>query len=258
MKIAVYQGPSPGGDVEYAFEVAERQLSSAAAADAKLIVFPELFLPGYNQPELHRSMAQRIAGPWERRLEALAAEHTCGIAIGWAESEGADIFNCASCFDEHGKKIAHYRKIQLFGEQEKSTFAFGETYETFTIDRYKSALLICYDVEFAHHVRVLEKQDVELLIVPTANPAAYNYVPDSIVPARAAENGMIIAYANYCGTEGELLYGGNSVIVGPDSAALAKAGKGEVLMVADLDVVNQIDRSALTTQRQDSRSAKVA
>ncbi len=258
MKLALYQGPSPEGDVEYAFNVVATQLNVASVAGAKFIVFPELFLPGYNQPELHKSMAQQVAGPWEHRLGALTKKYRCGIAIGWAESDGSNLHNCASYFDEYGRKVSHYRKIQLFGEQEKSTFEFGDTYETFSIDQCKTAMLICYDVEFAHHVRVLQEQNVQLLLVPTANPEIYDNVPNFIVPARAAESRMTIAYANYCGTEGGLIYGGNSVIVGPDSIALAKAGRGEALLVVDLAAVREIDKSLLSTQRYDCRDAKIA
>ena len=253
MKIAVYQGPSPEGDIKHALEAVETALSAVSAAGAKMIVFPELFLPGYNQPSLHNSMAQPKAGPWETTLSELARRHGCGLTIGWAERDGDVIFNSASCFDENGKKVAHYRKLQLFGPIEKSTFEFGDKYQTFTINGYKAAILICYDVEFAHHVQALKEQGVKLLLVPTANPEPYYIVQEFIVPARAAEYRMTIVYANYCGNENDLVYGGKSLIVGPDAIALAKAGQGEALLIVDLDIVNEIDEKLLSTQSEDRR-----
>lgn len=248
MKIAVYQGESPKGDIDLALKTVETSVAAVATAGVKMIVFPELFLPGYNQPDLHKSMAQSNPGPWDETHASIAKLHQCGLAIGWAERDGDAIFNSVSCFNEKGKKVAHYRKIQLFGSVERSTFESGEAYQTFSLNGYKAAVLICYDVEFAHHVQALKEQGVELLLVPTANPKAYDNVPRFIVPARAAENAMTIAYANYCGEEAGLNYGGQSLVVGPDGGFLAKAGQGEVLLVADIDAINSIDASLLSTQ----------
>ena len=253
MKLAVYQGPSPEGDIEYALNVVEMALSAVSAAGAKMIVFPELFLPGYYQPKLQKTMAQQKAGPWEQKLGKMTSRYRCGLTIGWAERDGDAIYNSASSFDENGQKVVHFRKLQLFGPLEKSTFEFGGKYQIFSFNGYKTALLICYDVEFAHHVQALQEQGVELLLVPTANPKIYDNVPEFIVPARAAEYRMTIAYANYCGIEKDLAYGGKSLIVGPDADALAKAGQGEVLLVADLEIIKTIDDALLSTQGEDRR-----
>lgn len=253
MKVAVYQGRSPEGDIDHALATVDKAVSAVAHAGAKMIVFPELFLPGYNQPELHTSMAQTQSGPWQTALAKITRTHRCGLTIGWAERDGPAIFNSVSCFDETGKKALHYRKIQLFGPIEKSTFDVGDTYKTFQLDGIKAAVLICYDVEFAHHVQALKDRGADILLVPTANPQEYNNVPEYIVPARAAETGMTIAYANYSGTEEGITYGGSSLIAGPDGAPLAKAGKGEVLLVADLNDAKAIDPSLLSTQSRDRR-----
>jgi len=253
MKIGVYQGPSPKGNIEHAFSAVETALSAVSIAGAELIIFPELFFPGYNQPEMHHSIAQHTADPWYRPLGEVARTNRCVLASGWVERDGDVIYNSASCFDMQGQKAAHYRKVQLFGQLEKSTFAYGNEYRIFCFNGYRTALLICYDVEFAHHVQALRDQGVELLLVPTANPYQYEYVPDTIVPARAAEFGITIAYANYCGSENDLIYGGKSVIAGPDSVVLAKAGRGEALLVADLKIIESIDDAVLSTQHQDRR-----
>ena len=114
-------------------------------------------------------------------------------------------------------------------------------------------MLICYDVEFSHHVQALQEKGVELILVPTANPIAYKYVTEFSVPARAVENRMTIAYANFCGSEGNITYGGKSLIAGPDGVALASAGLGEVLLLADLSIIKTIDETLLSTQRHDRR-----
>ncbi len=175
----------------------------------------------------------------------------CGLCIGWAERADGKTFNAASCFDAAGQKLAHYRKQHPYGPTEKSVFVAGNGDCIFEFNGKKTAILICYDVEFAQRVRGLHEYGVELLLVPTANPIAFDVVSDTLVPARAFESRMTIAYANLCGTENGLTYGGKSVIVGPDGAILAKAGRGETLMVVDLNAVDAIDPSLLSTQLQD-------
>lgn len=61
---------------------------------------------------------------------------------------------------------------------------------------YKVALMICYDIEFAQHCFALRQQGVEILFVPTANMMPYINVPETLVPARAAETNMVVAYSN--------------------------------------------------------------
>ena len=57
-----------------------------------------------------------------------------------------------------------------------------------------------------------------------------------LVPTRAFENGIFMLYANHAGREGGSRYLGESVIVAPDGAELARAGAGEALISAGLDL----------------------
>jgi predicted amidohydrolase len=46
---------------------------------------------------------------------------------------------------------------------------------------------------------------------------------------------VCVAYANHCGSEGDLVYPGESCIAGPRGEMLARAGDGETLLHADLN-----------------------
>ncbi|TQV82057.1 carbon-nitrogen hydrolase family protein [Denitrobaculum tricleocarpae] len=255
MKLALYQGPSPAGDPDAAFTAIEGKLLVSAAAGADMVVFPELFLPGYNQPQLHASLAQPQGGPWAARLSALAKSANCGLTIGWAEREGKHLYNSASVFDARGQRLAHYRKLQLYGEMERSVFVPGSDYVLFQLGGVRGGLLICYDVEFAQHCRALRELGAELLLVPTANPSGFEHVQDILLPARALETNMTIAYANYCGQDGELSFGGRSLLVGPDGNDLASAGHSETLLITDLNDNSDIDPLRVSAQLKDFREA---
>ena len=134
---------------------------------------------------------------------------------------------------------------------EQASFAFGGSYTVFEFGGYRAALMICYDVEFAHHVKVLSDMGVTLVLVPTANPAGFEHVSTAIVPSRASEYVMTIAYANFCGAENGLTFGGYSTIVGPDAKPLASANTTETLLVTDIGKYH--DPALLSTQRTDHR-----
>ncbi len=218
-----------------------------------MIVFPELFLPGYNQSGLLNRDAQTRGEGWEAQLCKTASKIQCAITIGWAERDGDQVFNAASTFGAGRQVLARYRKLQLFGPTEAAIFSPGDDYTVFDFEGIKTALLICYDIEFSHHARCLAEQGVELILVPTANSEEYPNVPEILVPARALESGLSVAYANYCGTENELTYSGGSVIVGPDGNALAKAGKTETLLISEIPKIASYAAHSLSTQLQDFR-----
>ena len=95
--------------------------------------------------------------------------------------------------------------------------------------------MICYDVEFPELVRAHALAGTDLLLVPTANMHPFELVAESLVPVRAWENQMYVAYANRVGQEGEFEFFGLSALAGPDGVARARAGRGEELVLADLD-----------------------
>ncbi len=254
MKIAAYQGPSPEGDLFYAFRKIDETLAQAAKQGAQMVVFPELYLLGYNQMHRHAELAQSVGGDWEMRCATLAQKHKCGLTIGWAERDGGILYNSASTFDANGTKLGRYRKIQLWGSVEPSVFAFGDSYTTFTLNGVKTAILICYDVEFAQHCRALADMAVKRILVPPANPADFSLVCNTLVPARATENNQTIVYANYCGADNGLSFCGQSIIAGPAETILTQATRdAEILLIADLNETDQIEPSQLSTQQADYR-----
>lgn len=251
MKIALYQGPPIGGDIEAGFTRLDAQTRAAALAGAEMIVFPELFLPGYNRPDLHESLSQPQGGEWCDRAAAIAQAAGCGLTLGWAERDGDTVYNAATAFGPDGAVLGHYRKIQLFGPMENASFSPGASHCIFEFAGIRTALMICYDVEFASHVRDLAVKGVKLLLVPTANPAGFEHVSTAFIPARAAEVGVTVVYANFCGTEQGATYGGHSLICAPDARPLASAGTTETLLIADID--RPVPEFLQTTQLADFR-----
>lgn len=90
-------------------------------------------------------------------------------------------------------------------------------------------------MEFPENVRAHALAGTDLLLVPTALMHPAQIVAESVVPVRAFENQLYIAYANRTGPEGEFEFVGLSALAGPDGTVRARAGRGEELVVGDAD-----------------------
>lgn len=230
-RLALWQGNSPSGNEEAAFATIERALTASAAMGADLAVFPEVYLLGYNAGQI---VAQTLDGDWVQRLGQMAKKTGVGIVIGMSERDGERCYNTAVAIGPDGSLLASFRKIQLWESREKSIWSPGEHYVTFDLGGRRIGLLICYDIEFPEHVRALVRKGANLIVCPTANPVPFDNVNRYAVGARAMENAIPVAYCNYCGTEGDVTYCGQSLIAGPEGDALASAGAGAALLIADL------------------------
>jgi predicted amidohydrolase len=232
----------------------EHDAMTAASACCDLLVVPELAFPGYNCPELHMQDAQTINGSWMKRVSEITQKAGIAICFGWAERDGNTVYNATSVISNDGICVAHYRKLQLFGAFERNSFTFGDDKPpVFDLCGTPCGVLICYDIEFPEHARDLARCGAKLILVPTANPEGFSQVPDLLVRSRAYENGVFVAYANYSGDDGDLIFGGGSVICGPDGAVIALAGKGDVILIADIADANAFFKNKLSTQLQDLR-----
>ena len=250
MRLALWQGTSPASDLEAACAQAEAALAAASALGAQALVLPEVWLPGYNQPDITAQALSLDSAPMQR-LAAAAKRYATALVIGYAERDGDRVYNSAACFGPDGTLLCNYRKVQLYGPREAALYRPGDSLPTFRLGTETAAILICYDIEFAPHVKALTDRGATLILVPTANMAPFTYVPRATVPAMAASQGVTIVYANYCGTEGDLTYVGLSTIAGPHGEILAQAGETPALLIADIP---PRDPARLSTQSADFRA----
>ncbi|MEV4442629.1 carbon-nitrogen hydrolase family protein [Streptomyces sp. NPDC049577] len=237
LRIALYQGPggvpSSTADALDALAGAARR---AADAGARLLLTSELYLTGYALGPAVHDLAESADGPGARAVAEIAERHGLAIGYGYPERDGDAVFNSLQIIGPDGRSLANYRKTHLFGEYETSSFRPGtDPLVQADLDGLRLGLLICYDVEFPEAVRAHALAGTQLLLVPTALMRPYEIVPQTIVPARAWESQLYIAYANRCGPEGDFTFAGLSCLAAPDGTVRARAGSGEDLVVADVD-----------------------
>ena len=240
LTLAVLQCQSLPLQVAANLQRLDEAAATAHAAGAHLLLTPEMFLTGYSiGAESVRALAQPRDGGYAQAVAAIAQRH--GIAIAWTyperDAQGA-IFNAAQLVSIQGQPLLHYRKTHLYGTLDRAQFSAAAVDASNSalaeLHGWKLGLLICYDVEFPENTRRLALAGADGVLVPTANMDRYDFVPATMVPTRAFENQLALAYANYCGQEGSLRYGGLSSVVDALGRPLAMAGRDESLLLATL------------------------
>jgi predicted amidohydrolase len=227
---------------------AEALVRDAAARGARLVVLPEVF--AWRGPAVEEAaVAEPVPGPTTARLGGLARDLGLWLVAGSlherAEGE-ARVFNTSCLFDPRGEIVARYRKIHLFdvdlpgrvAVQESATRAPGAAVVTAPTDAGTLGLSICYDLRFPELYRGLARAGAEVLLVPSAftfpTGAAHWEV---LVRARAVENQCYVVAADQAGTSPQgFADWGDSMIVDPWGRVLARAGDGEGVVTAEVDL----------------------
>ncbi|MFI0965516.1 carbon-nitrogen hydrolase family protein [Streptomyces sp. NPDC021080] len=244
MRTALLQSSGRPGSIVENLKVLDEAAGRAAAAGAGLVVTSEMFLTGYAIGDDIARLAEPADGDSADAVAEIATRHGVAVAYGYPEREApegdgaARVFNSVQLISADGARLANYRKTHLFGCFEHDHFTPGDQpVVQAELNGLRIGLMICYDVEFPENVRAHALAGTDLLLVPTAQMHPFQFVAESVVPVRAFENQMYVAYVNRTGPEGEFEFVGLSTLAGPDGIARARAGRGEELVLADADPV---------------------
>ncbi len=248
LRIALWQCESRPGQVEENLARLAATAADAVSAASDLLITPEMVVTGYDigADATHR-LADPVDGPVARRVAAIAREHGIAVLYGCPESTAdGTVYNAIRLVDRDGEQVVTHHKTHLFGDLDRRMVAAGHTAPPVAdLAGWRLGLLTCYEVEFPEMVRSLAVRGADVVCVPTANMIDFDSVQQVLLPARALESQVFVAYANYCGTEGDLEYGGLSEVVGPSGAVLAAAGRRPELLLVE------VDRAVLARSRSD-------
>ncbi|MFJ3494541.1 carbon-nitrogen hydrolase family protein [Streptomyces sp. NPDC086091] len=236
MRIALLQSSGRPGSVAENLKVLDEAAGRAAAAGAGLLVTSEMFLTGYAIGDDVARLSEPADGDAADAVAEIAGRHGLAVVYGYPERAGDAVFNAAQLISADGARLTGYRKTHLYGPFEHRHFTpGGQLVVQADLGGLTVGLLICYDVEFPENVRAHALAGTDLLVVPTALMHPYPVVAESLVPVRALENALYVAYVNRVGVEAEFDFLGLSVLAGPDGVARARAGREEELVLADVD-----------------------
>lgn len=234
-RLAVGQSPAELATPEARLEWLRDVLPEVASKQTDLLLLPELFASGYNIGDQIAARAESADGPTGQTIAALAKAFGVAVHYGFAEAVGEAIFNTAQCFGPDGMRLGRHRKLAIPPGFEADHFKHGEGCSLFSYRGLQIATLICYDAEFPETARHVAAMGAELILVPTALGAQWGWVSQTMIPTRAYENGVFLAYANSAGTENGMHFLGHSFIAAPNGEELARADSSPELIYAAIE-----------------------
>jgi predicted amidohydrolase len=195
---------------------------------ADIYIFGEYFLSGDRCKDEFRDLAEPLNGQSIQFLKKIAKNKHCYIIFGMpTKDDKIDglIYNTAVLLHPNGTVDA-YKKWFLPNAgpfEEKIFFDQGEELPIFNTTFGKIGLLICYDLNFPELAKALTLQGAELLICISASPSTTRRYFETLLPARALENTVFVAYVNLAGNQEDLIYWAGSQVYDPLGNLIIKA-----------------------------------
>lgn len=247
LRIALAQINPCVGDIAGNAALISEQVRAAAAADAQLVVFPEMALTGYPIEDLAlRESFQRAAQQALEDLTAqLAAPETAHLTVVLGTlglTDSGQPTNRAVTL-RGGQVIDHYDKRHLpnYGVfDERRIFTPGDQPGVIDVDGARVGVAICEDIWVdCHH-----GGELDLLVVLNGSPfeEGKGHTRTDLARKRASETGAPVAYVNLWGGQDDLVFDGHSFVVTPDGdVATAAPGFADDLLLWDLPGFDQGD-----------------
>ncbi|MFF2039122.1 NAD+ synthase [Kitasatospora sp. NPDC058170] len=256
LRLALSQTDPWVGDIARNGDEVVRWTRQAFEAGAQLVAFPEMALTGYPVEDLalRGSFVEASRSALAGLAERLADEGlgSLPVVVGYLgrSEHAAPRFgrpagspqNCAAVL-HRGEVVTRFAKHHLpnYGVfDEYRWFVPGDQLPVLRLHGVDVALAICEDIwQDGGRVTAAREAGAGLLLVVNGSPYERNKDDArlELVRRRAAEAGCPLAYVNMVGAQDELVFDGDSIVVAPDGAVLARSPQFEEhLMVLDLDL----------------------
>lgn len=204
------------------------RMARAEAAEADLIVFPELSISGYPPEDL--VMRPIYAASCRAVVEGLAEETATGPAIiigsPWPEPGSQDPrpYN-ATVLCADGKVLSVARKCKLPNYSvfdEPRTFRAAKEHTPPAMFRgLRLGLMTCEDMWYPDTADAICADGADLLVVPHGSPFRQTAHGERLFQAssRVRENGVPLVFVNQVGGQDELVFDGSSFVLTTDEKA---------------------------------------
>lgn len=224
----------------------EQAVAEAAARGARIVCFPEAYVPGYRWPG--RAVPPAEVRYLNEALEAVAAaakRANIAVILGTERIVDDRLLLTAVVIRADGSVAGRQDKVQL-DPSEESTYAAGTGRTLFTVGPAMFGIVICHEgFRYPETVRWAARRGAQIVFHPhydEAEPGAYrpthfadpaNTFHEKAMLCRAAENTCYVAGVNCAGVGSPT----TSAVVRPDGSLLCFQPYGvEGLLVADLDL----------------------
>ena len=195
MKVAAVQFRSTQ-DLESNIERHAEYMRLCARNGARVVVFPECSVTGYDKDavtESHRARLKEV----ETRLSAVAKEANVYALVGMPTLGEGKLFNSVVVFDPSGKILERYHKIHLAGEKWATP---GDHMSVFPVDGLLCSIIICHDERYPELVRFPVMAGARVVFYISHESGIENEHKmgpyRAQIQARAVENSVYVVHAN--------------------------------------------------------------
>jgi NAD+ synthase (glutamine-hydrolysing) len=224
------------GNVRKILETCER----AREAQADLVVFPELAIPGYPPEDLllRSSFIEKNLAAWD---EVAGGVRGITAVVGFVDRDAKGRTYNAAGVAANGRPLGVYRKMHLpnYGVfDEMRYFHRGTEPLLFSVKGVRVGVTVCEDVWVrGGPVPRVAREGAGLIINISSSPyhAGKWRERRDLVASHARRNSVSVAYCNMVGGQDELVFDGGSMVVGPKGEVIARARMfDEELLLCDL------------------------
>jgi NAD+ synthase (glutamine-hydrolysing) len=240
-RIALAQIDPTVGDLDGNVDRIRQATLCARQAGASIVAFPELAITGYPPEDLLLKVSF-IEAARNALLDLLdvAPEIVLVVGIPWVDN--GVLYNGAAVL-AGGELVAVVPKHHLptYGVfDEDRYFARGDLTYRFLWGSLRFGVTICEDIWYpVGPASSLAATGIDLIININGSPYHRGkwMQRQTMLQTRASDAGCYLAYVNMVGGQDELVFDGNSLVLGPDGEVLARAASFEEdLLVVDIAV----------------------
>jgi predicted amidohydrolase len=228
LRIAAAQAHPVSGDV--AANIARTVELTGVAADhgAKLVVFPEKFLSGY-EPDLIAGDPEKYAfdanDPRLEPIREVCRRREIAVIVGAATRGPTGLHISSLIFNRSGEQIEPYHKQHLY-RSEALIYQPGTQGHMLLLDGWRLAVGVCYDSGFPEHARLAAVNGAHAYLVSALFSVKTGFHQSRIwFPARAFDNTLYVLLSNHVGTTGGWETCGASAIWSPYGDVVAQASR---------------------------------
>ncbi len=191
------------------------------SADARVVVFPELSLTGYE-------LDAPPIGAGDPRLapivEACAETGSLALVGAPVAGEAGRSHIAMLAVDGTGARVA-YRKVWL-GGAEPGRFSAGDGPAVLEVDGWRLGLAICRDSGIPQHATDTAALGIDAYVAGMLESAEDAAIPEERARRVAADHGVWVAISSFAGSTGGGYdrAAGGSGIWAPDGSVVARAG----------------------------------
>ena len=134
------------------------------------------------------------------------------------------------------QKMVHIAQADKFFEQDYYTPS-DDGFKVFDTEFGRIGIVVCFDRHYPESIRTEALMGADLILIPTVNTKAEpSEMFEWELRVQAFQNSVAIAMCNRVGTEGEMDFSGESIVVGANGEVIAKASDNEEILYAEIDM----------------------